>query len=155
MSTYDSRPATYEHIRDVAALLMGCATNLMVRAHEHDASKLEEPERSTLDEFTPKLSELTYGSDEYKASLEGMGDSLKHHYEHNPHHPEHFENGIEGMNLLDVLEMLCDWVAATGRHEDGDIRESLKINQKRFGLSDQLCVLIHNTLDYMDDGFQR
>ena len=37
------------------------------------------------------------------------------------------------MTLLDMLEMLCDWRAASLRHADGDIYQSLVINRARFG----------------------
>jgi hypothetical protein len=56
------------------------------------------------------------------------------------------EWGISGMTLLDLTEMLCDWKAATLRHNDGDIRKSIEINQKRFGYSDELKRILLNTL---------
>lgn len=56
------------------------------------------------------------------------------------------KDGIRGMSLLDVLEMLCDWKAATLRHNDGDIRRSIEINQGRFGYSDELKQILLNTL---------
>jgi hypothetical protein len=93
-ATYDSRPDTYAHIATVRDYLLRIVTDLMYRAHDHDLSKLEEPERSVFDEYTPKLKDSTYGSDEYKTFLKGMGEGLRHHYEVNDHHPEHFENGI-------------------------------------------------------------
>jgi hypothetical protein len=75
-----------------------------------------------------------------------MKPALDHHYAMNSHHPEHFATGIQGMSLLDVLEMLCDWKAATLRHNDGDIRRSIELNQKRFGYSDELKAILLNTL---------
>jgi len=56
------------------------------------------------------------------------------------------EFGIRGMTLLDVVEMLCDWKAATQRHADGDILKSVEINQKRFGYSDELKAILRNTI---------
>lgn len=147
--SYDSRPATWEHIHQVGALLMQCAVDLQMRAMMHDLSKLEDPELAVFDEYTPKLRELTYGSDEYKAALEGMGDGLRHHYAENRHHPEHWPNGIADMSLLDLLEMLCDWVAATMRHNDGDIKASIKQNAERFGYGPEMTQLLENTLREM------
>lgn len=145
--SFDSRPATYEHIDKVRGLLLGCAEDLMRRAHDHDRSKLEDPELATFDEFTPKLKDLVYGSDEYKACLEAMGPALAHHYANNSHHPEHFKDGIRGMTLLDVVEMLCDWKAASMRTRNGNLRGSLGLNQKRFGYSEDLQSIFENTLD--------
>ena len=144
---YDSRPDTYAHIATVREYVNRVVVNLLHRGHDHDLSKLESPEREVFDEYTPKLKNSTYGSDEYKSFLEGMGEGLKHHYAVNSHHPEHYGNGIEGMSLLDLTEMLCDWKAATLRHADGDIRRSVEINQERFGYSDELKAILHNTID--------
>lgn len=55
-------------------------------------------------------------------------------------------SNIKGMSLLDLLEMLCDWKAATLRHNDGDILRSIEINQKRFGYSDELKQILLNTV---------
>lgn len=144
---YDSRPDTYEHIDKVRGLLLACAADLLRRAHDHDRSKLVDPELATFDEFTPKLKDLVYGSDEYKACLKAMGPALAHHYAENSHHPEHYEKGIRGMTLPDVVEMLCDWKAASLRTKNGDLRSSLDLNQKRFDYSDDLQAIFRNTLD--------
>lgn len=145
MSTYDSRPDTIKHSMRVGELIHQMMRQLMDRSFTHDNSKTIEPELSIFNEFTPKLKELSYGSDEYKASLEAMGTGLKHHYEHNRHHPEHFKNGINGMTLVDLIEMLADWKAATERHNDGSLRKSLEIQKERFGISDQLYEILCNS----------
>ena len=144
--SYDSTQDTQEHIKHVQGFLSDVIGNLSARQLIHDGSKLVEPEKSMYDEFTPKLRGMTYGSDEYKECLKQMGVALKHHYEVNSHHPEHYENGINGMNLLDVIEMLADWKAAGMRHADGSMAQSLEVNRKRFGISDQLFEIIQNTV---------
>jgi len=144
---YDSRPDTNEHIGQVRGLLLGCAADLITRAHRHDRSKLEPPEVEVFDEFTPKLRDSTYGSEEYKEFLAGMGEGLKHHYAVNDHHPEHFGEGLAEMNLLQLTEMLCDWIAATRRHADGDIHRSIDQNADRFGYGHEMKRLLHTTVD--------
>ena len=96
--------------------------------------------------MTPVLRTLTYGSDEYKAALVEMGEGLKHHYARNSHHPEHYPNGIAGMSLLDIVEMLCDWKAASERTKQGNIAASLTHNKQRFGIDDQLFSILENTV---------
>lgn len=147
MAAYDSRPETYEHIGVVRGYLADVVKQLLDRAQDHDASKLVDPELATFDEYTPKLKHSTFGSDEYKGFLVGMGEGLQHHYQSNRHHPEHFADGIEGMSLIDLVEMICDWLAAVQRHADGDIRRSIDINQARFGYDDQIKRILHNTVD--------
>lgn len=148
--SYDSRPDTHEHIRTVQRFVLGCVNDLIHRARVHDDSKLKDPELATFNEYTPKLAGSTYGSDEYKSFLAGMKPALDHHYAANSHHPEHYEDGFLGMNLLDVVEMLCDWKAATMRHADGNLRRSIEINQERFGYDDQVKRLLLNTLPFIE-----
>lgn len=150
--SYDSRPETYEHIAAVRALLLDCVTTLIRRADVHDASKLVPPELEAFDTFTPKLKDTVYGSDEYKDFLRQMKPALAHHYASNRHHPEHFgEDGILGMNLLDVIEMLCDWAAAVRRTKDGDLIGSIEtLNADRFGYDDQIKRLLLNTVRDLD-----
>lgn len=144
------RKDTTEHINNVKEFMNRLIVEMLKRANDHDKSKLELPEIGIFTEYTPKLKHSTYGSDEYKEFLKCMGVALKHHYENNRHHPEHFENGIKGMTLVDLVEMLCDWKAATLRHDDGDIRKSIEINQKRFGYSDELKSIMLNTIAMFD-----
>ncbi len=142
------------------------------RSLVHDASKVQSPEKEGFEEFTKKLATSTYGSEEYKGFLAEMKPLLDHHYAANDHHPEHYGSdvcvqcgrrsddpctcggprrpGVERMSLLSLLEMVCDWKAATLRHNDGDIRRSIEINQKRFGYSDELKQIFLNTLPVIE-----
>jgi hypothetical protein len=74
-----------------------------------------------------------------------MGEALAHHYANNRHHPEFHGYGLNGMTLVDLIEMLADWKAATERHENGDLFKSLLINQERFKMSGQLFDILTNT----------
>jgi hypothetical protein len=122
---------TKKHTELVAMFLSEFTRELDARGKAHDASKFESPEKEMFEIWKPRLDTLDIQSDEYKAALVGMGDALKHHYAANRHHPEHFENGIAGMNLIDLVEMICDWRAAaarTGKAVDMDWAS------KRFGI---------------------
>lgn len=147
---YDSRPDTVAHIERVRELLNQVALELDRRGDEHDRSKLEDPELEIFNEYTPKLKHSTYGTEEYQGFLRDMGAGLAHHYEHNRHHPEHFADGIEGMTLVDLVEMLADWKAATERHADGDLARSLRIQEDRFGIGGQLANVLWNTAEALD-----
>ncbi len=118
----------------------------------HDQSKLVPPEKAVYDKYAPLLNTATYGSEEDKKNRKEMEEEtgLKHHYANNSHHPQHWSNGIDGMSLLDVFEMLCDWTAASMRHDDGSIIKSLEKNKKRFKISDQLYDILQNTIADME-----
>ena len=146
---------TNKHISRVQHFIFIVIKELLDRVERHDRSKLEDPEREGFLEYTPKLRRSTYGSDEYKEFLKCLKPFLDHHYEFNQHHPEHFEDGILGMNLIDILEMLCDWRAATERHADGNIRKSIEINQDRFGYSDDIKKILENTVNLLENQEQK
>lgn len=141
---------TLQHINQVRKLLDVIIVELLRRAEEHDKTKLEAPELPIFVEYTPKLVNSTFGGEEYQRFLEEMTPALDHHYAHNRHHPEHFPNGINDMNLVDLLELLCDWKAATLRHADGDINKSIEFSAKRFGISDQLAQILRNTVELFE-----
>ena len=150
MTEQEVREETQKHINTVTSILLIIATRLRLRGLDHDKSKLESPEFETFMEFTEKLRGSTYGSPEYKQFLAGMKPALDHHYAHNSHHPEHFPNGIDGMNILDLIEMLCDWKAATLRHADGDLARSIEINSERFKMSNQLKSIFKNSVSLFE-----
>ena len=143
----DSREATLDHIEKVEHILSLFSLELKARGACHDKSKLKEPEKSLFDEWSPKLSAMEYGSDEYMNALAHLGPALDHHYRHNNHHPEHYQSGVTGMTLFDILEMLADWKAATERMKDGSIEQSLKFNVKRFKIPRSLALVIANTAE--------
>lgn len=142
----ESNAHTLAHIHRVQALLAEVSRNLIARAIQHDQSKLCEPEASVFAEYTAKLKGVTYGSEEYKSFLSAMKPALDHHYACNRHHPEHWSGGIKDMSLLDLIEMIVDWKAATERHADGDIEKSITINKSRFGYSDELESIFRRTV---------
>lgn len=146
-----SKPDTIEHIRLVRTLLLKVARELTRRIEKHDETKLEEPEKPIYDEYTPKLEESEYGSEEYQQFLEEMEEALDHHYAEYRHHPEHFDGGIQDMHLLDLLEMVVDWRAATERHQDGDIYSSIAKNADRFEYGDELKAIFVNTANWIEE----
>jgi hypothetical protein len=142
---------TLRHIETVRNYINMVIHALLMRQEQHDQTKLQEPEASAFEIYTEKLRGCTYGSPEYHQFLKEMQVPLDHHYAEYRHHPEHFPNGIQGMNLIDLLEMICDWKSSTMRHHDGDIMKSIDINQKRFGYSDELKAILVNTAKWMND----
>jgi hypothetical protein len=148
----DSGPDTRKHINRVRELLGQVQSALKQRAEEHDASKLEPYEKPYYDDAM-SLWGMTYNSPEYKAALARLGPALEHHYQVNRHHPEHYgipdmgnpHGGIKGMNLLDLVEMLADWKAATERHADGNLARSIEVNATRFYYGEDMKRLLRET----------
>lgn len=113
----------------------------------HDASKLEEPERSVYAEHNDKLKQTVYGTPEYDALLEQVKPALESHYAQNRHHPQHWPHGIDDMDLVDILELLADWIASVKKNKNGNIHRSIEINAKRFNISPQLAQILTNTVE--------
>lgn len=141
---------TFKHIERVRNLINICIKELINRGELHDQTKLESPEVELFTEYTSVLSNTTYGSQEYKDILQKLKPALEHHYCKNRHHPEHHKNGVNDMNLIDLLEMFCDWKAASERHNNGNIKKSIEVNGNRFNLSPQLIRIFENTIDILE-----
>jgi len=135
-----------KHKQVVAHLMQQVITALVERAIVHDNSKFMPQEFDAFEVVTPILKTLTYGSDEYKASLRSIQPALDHHYMVNSHHPEHYPHGIDDMDLIDLIEMVCDWTAAAQRQTNGDIMKGLEVSKERFHIDDQLIGIIRNTV---------
>lgn len=145
--SYDSTRDTADHIDKVRDRMREVMRKLTARAIDHDASKLAEPEKSGYDKLTADLKDIVYGTPEYRQALVDAKPVIDHHYQVNSHHPEHYDNGIYGMSLLDVIEMLCDWKAASERTKQGSIAQSLNHNRQRFQIDDQLASILENTVE--------
>lgn len=138
---------THKHIRQVQKNLTIFIHDLLQRANKHDDSKLESPEVEIFGEYTAELAGTTYGNPEYTQQLKTkLKPALEHHYANNRHHPEFHKNGVDDMTLLDIMEMLADWYAATKRHNNGNLRKSIEINTERFNISPQLRKILENTV---------
>jgi len=142
---YDSRGDTLAHIHRVRDHIGTFVAEMLARGRAHDASKLSEPEKGAFDRLLPLLRGVPYGSAEYAALEASVAPAIAHHHRANSHHPEHHgPAGVAGMDLLDVVEMVCDWMAAAERHPADGVR--LDLNVEKFGIEPQLAAVIANTL---------
>jgi len=136
------------HINRVQKRMSTIIGLMQYRMSNHDKSKLEEPEIS----LWRKMDEeprYPYGSKEYKDKLKRFKKVFDYHYASNRHHPEHFSYGIIDMNLVDLLEMLCDWISYKDHIRVSEAFEMIEIQSKRFGFSYEITNLLNNTLkDY-------
>ena len=141
-----ARETIYAHQRRVAALMIDFACRLLQRAAIHDDSKHTPEELGPL-EAMHRLIETDgpapFGSDAYRARTDMLRPMLGFHYARNSHHPEHHPNGVEDMDLLDLVEMLLDWKAASER--DGSTTMNLSAAAERFHLEPQMRKVFETT----------
>lgn len=133
------------HINRVRKWIGKFSSILFIRGINHDKSKLCEPELS----LWKKMDEeprYPYGTPKYKEKLNRYKEVFQHHYMHNKHHPEHWSGYYCDMDLMDVIEMLCDWL---GYKEDITLKEAeILVDQQceRYGFNDTFRHLLYNTL---------
>jgi hypothetical protein len=142
-----------EHINQVKRYL-GILENLLKkRGHNHDKSKLEKHEKNKYEKAKEKLDKLHFGGDEYKKELENIEPALHNHYKYNTHHPEHYggENAVTSMNLLDILEMFCDWKAISLNTQHKDLKHLIFINCKKYNISPQLHQILLNSVHLLHE----
>lgn len=145
MEQIDTEEYIKGHISRVRKHINTFVQLLLKRAINHDKSKLEEPEISWWKEMD-KEPRYPYGSEEYKQKIKRWDKVFKHHYKYNRHHPEHYEYGVSEMTLVDIVEMMCDWL---GYKDIITISEALKVcdeQMRRYNIPDGIRQIIFNTL---------
>lgn len=148
--TYDSTADTLAHIHRVQYHLGKVTDLLTVRGDEHDQSKLGPVEKPLIDALAPQLEAVEYGSDDYKAVQEKYADFYRIHYAQGRHHPQRFEDGIAGMNLVDIMEMFCDWKAASERNGN-EFARSVEIGIERFKVEPQFAAILRNSVEVLSE----
>lgn len=150
----DTARKTLEHIRKVQMHMADVMVNLQNRMLAHDLSKLRPDELAGFARLNSRLETIEYGTKAYQAALDEAEDAVSLHYQRNRHHPQYHENGVADMTLLDLLEMLADWYAASQYTKDGSLRRSLDVNKVRFNIPPLLARMLDQTaleLGWLDD----
>jgi hypothetical protein len=124
----------------VKKYLLRLAHRLEERALLHDLSKFQLDEFEGFVEINQIARKHKYGSPEYQASI--TSDAVALHLSRNSHHPEHHHGGIKDMRLLDLMEMVVDWLAASETYGKTTFGESLQIQKDRFKITDEQYRLI-------------
>ena len=140
----------WKHRHLVATLMAKAATILLKAGTAHDASKLTEEEQPYYEKPVWALnhSHIEYGSPEYKEITATMGPGWEHHKRVNPHHPEFFgeePEAVSMMNMFELIEMLCDWIAASKR-KGNDPAMAMKFLKEKYPVSEELEQILLNTL---------
>ena len=136
----------HRHRDRVAKYLTSIIQDLQQRAANHDNSKLEDDELIDYAAVHEEFDITPYGTPEYLAIKERIKPAIDRHFSINRHHPEHFENGIKGMDLVDLLEMVCDWRSATQNHDVGSTMEkSIDFAVRKYSIGPDLEAILRNT----------
>jgi len=137
------------HVSEVQENMEDIAHDLKMRSISHDRSKFDDPEFSTFVRTRPEFRVANYGTPEYEAVVEKAREGVDHHYANNRHHTAYHPNGVKDMNLLDLLEMLADWKAASRRSPDLTFMDSLPRAFKKYEMDETIQTLMRNTIEYL------
>lgn len=134
------------HKESIAKYLAKFCAEISFRSSIHDDSKFRKDEFEVYSDNVEEFNKYSWDSPEERRLREKLTPAGVIHRKRNRHHPEYFENGIDGMNLIDLLEMLCDWRSAAERGPGDSIRKNLPTLQEKYNISPQLLKLLENTL---------
>lgn len=134
------------HINRVQRWIFKFSQILKYRGLVHDKSKLEEPEFSEWKKMDEEPRYL-YGSEEYDEKIKRYKYLFEMHWSKNRHHPEYFKiTGSPTVDLIDLIEMLCDWLGYRDNITYTEASELVRTQCKRYGFSEELQDLLLNTL---------
>ena len=140
---------TIMHISEVQENIEDIIHDLKKRGVAHDRSKLTAIEFDTFVKTRPEFKKVNYGTAEYQAVAEKAKVAVENHYSSNRHHTAYHKNGINDMNLLDILEMLADWKAASRRSPDLTFLGSLPRAFQKYSIPKNMQRHIMLTLEYL------
>ena len=140
---------TLAHISEVQENLAEIRSELERRGLAHDRSKLLSIEFDGFCKTRSKFKKANFGSPEYQKCVDEIKPSIEHHYKSNRHHTSFFKNGFADMNLIDILEMLADWKAASRRSPDLSFKGSLPKAFKKYNIPENMQQHITGTLEYL------
>lgn len=139
------------HRAIVSATLRAVAYELMRRADLHDQSKLSLDEFEGFAKINKVGREHDYGSDEYYAALKAVEPNpIPLHYSRNDHHPE-FHAKITDMEFPELVEMVCDWYAASVAYGKTSFQNSLTVSFGRWAFTDGQKFLINSLAQWIEE----
>jgi len=143
----------FRHQDKVGETMSRLGGQVSCRGACHDHSKLHEEEYQGFVDLLAADSDMDVRSKEYQDIVTSAKTAcIQTHYKNNRHHPEHHEN-IEDMTLLDLIEMVCDWKAASpSKRHKGSFEENLAFLKERKGLTERQCYVIDLIVTWIDHG---
>jgi hypothetical protein len=101
------------HTAFLRSALGRVVAELSRRSQEHDLSKLSDDEFAGFCRINAAARINKFGSPEYAEGMRRERGVIDTHFSRNSHHPEGREQ-----SFLDVIEMVCDWWAASKGYDD-------------------------------------
>jgi len=139
-----------QHKKAISDIMYKLADMIRKRADAHDDSKLDSTEFNKWSlNYLPE-SKRNLDNKEFKKTFEKLGEVREIHYSKNRHHLEFFNGDIKKINIIDLLEIICDWIASTANQDKGNLRLTIERAKERFKFSKEIEHIILNTLELLE-----
>lgn len=138
-----------EHKKKVMDIMYDIANMIMKRGYIHDDSKLQDEFDSWVEYYIPE-NERDIESEEYKKSFEALKEVREQHYMKNRHHMEFYNGDIKKINVVDLIEIIVDWIASASSQDKGNLRVTIEKARERFKFSKDIESIILNTLELVE-----
>ena len=148
-NTFDFLCDIILHVGEVQENIEEFTSELKKRGLAHDRTKFLALEFDAFVSTREDFKRANYGSEEYKRCVDEAHGAVVHHHENNRHHTHYHKNGIDDMNMIDIIEMVCDWKAASRRSPDMDFAGSIDHAFKKYGVGKQLGRILKNTFEQL------
>jgi hypothetical protein len=134
---------TNKHIGNIKKILDYIKEQINDRGNNHDKSKFNKNE---IDGWIlgSNLEQLDKNSDEYNQAKKLYDNAYKIHHKQNRHHPEYFKHGFSDMNVVDVVEIIADWMM-DAVEENKSFEQIVNEKQKEFNFDNAIRNLLINS----------
>lgn len=141
------------HRDNIRTALKNVSQRLEKRGLRHDLSKFKEDEAEGFVRINKTARNYEYGSDEYEESMakeKGENGCITLHFSRNRHHPDYHESTSD-MSFIDIVEMVCDWWAATQTYGTNTLEEKLPELKKQGDFTEGQLWLIDEVVELLED----
>lgn len=127
--------------------------DIEARSELHDLSKLGPEELPGFIRLSAAAREHAYATPGYMAAIKAEKPAVDHHQATNGHHPEAHAD-LASMPWLDIVEMVCDWWAASRTYsaEPAPWADVLAIQRERWPWTPEQWWLIEQVAATLEHG---
>jgi hypothetical protein len=148
MSKFKYRHDIIDHKEKVGKNLLKIQTEIGRRMYSHDNDKIaNDTIFEVYEQYNSKLRNEKYDSPEFLKYAKIMRPAVQLHTSKNRHHFYDKSNQIknEEVDLIDLIEVLCDWIGATERNPNIDFKEALEYNFEKYNIPKEWRIIMLNT----------
>lgn len=141
------------HRDNIQTALSRIVNEIEERGLRHDLSKFKEDEAEGFVRINKTARNCEYGSEEYENTMvkeKGEDGCITKHFSRNRHHVE-FHDSAHDMTFIDIIEMVCDWWAASKTYGTNTLQKKLPELKEQGDFSEPQLWLIDEVVEMLND----